>query len=248
MPPRVSVVIPCYNERATIAEIVRLALAQPLVTEVVAVDDCSGDGTREELARLEKAHARLRVVLHERNRGKGAALRTGFARAAGDVVIVQDADLEYSPSDYPALVRPIAEGRAEAVYGSRYLPPSPTEKRRRELAGFGGGAGHETDATWHAWGNKWITWFSNLATRQHLTDMETCYKVFRARLLRALPLRQDRFGWDPEVTALVARRGIAIREVPIAYRARSYAEGKKIRLKDLFRVVSVIVARGMLGL
>ncbi|MBI2930899.1 MAG: glycosyltransferase family 2 protein [Planctomycetes bacterium] len=227
--PTVSVVIPCYNERGTLAEIVRRVFEQPLVTEVVAVDDASGDGTREELRRLEREHPRLRTVFHERNRGKGAALRRGFRRVTGEVTIVQDADLEYDPADYPALVRPIAEGRAEVVYGSRYC-------------------GRAGDARWHVIGNRAITWLSNLATRQHLTDMETCYKVFLTRVLRSLPLRQDRFGWDPEVTALVARRGIAIREVPIRYRPRSYDEGKKIRAKDLVRVVGVIVARGILAL
>lgn len=204
--------------------------AQPETTEVVCVDDCSRDGTRETLAAMAEEYGpRLKVVLHEKNGGKGKALRTGFAHVACDVTLVQDADLEYDPRDYPALMRPFADGGAEVVYGSRYL-------------------GHEADSLWHVVGNKSITLLSNICTRQHLTDMETCYKAFRTKLLRSLALRQDRFGWDPEVTALVARRGVAIREVPIGYKARSYEEGKKIRLKDLFRVVGVILQRGLLGL
>lgn len=225
----VSVVIPCYNERATIGEILRRVAAQPLVTEIVAVDDGSRDGTREELARLEREIDLLRVILHERNRGKGAALRTGFAQARGDVVIVQDADLEYDPADYPALVRPIAEERAHVVYGSRYLRQA-------------------QDAGWHVVINRILTGLSNLVTRQHLTDMATCYKVFRTPLLRSLPLRQDRFGWDPEVTILVARRGVAIREVPIRYHPRTAAEGKKIGWKDGLRFLDVILRRGLLGM
>ncbi len=222
--------MPCYNERASIREIVRRVLAQPCVLEIVAVDDCSKDGTREELAAMQRELApRVRVILHEKNRGKGAALRTGFAHVRGPITIVQDADLEYDPADYPALVAPIVAGRADAVYGSRYI-------------------GRGADAIWHVLGNRCITWLSNLATRQHLTDMETCYKVFRTPILRRLPLRQDRFGFDPEITALVARLGIHILEVPVGYKARSYEEGKKIRLKDGIRVLSVIIGRGMLGL
>jgi len=216
MPPRVSVVIPCYNERATIAEIVRLALAQPLVTEVVAVDDCSGDGTREELARLEKAHARLRVVLHERNRGKGAALRTGFARAAGDVVIVQDADLEYDPGEFPRLLEPFVERGADVVYGSRFV----------------GGASHRVLYYWHYLGNRMLTTLSNVFTNLNLTDMEVCYKAFRRSVLERITLEEDRFGFEPEVTAKIAKLGCCVYEVGVSYAGRTYADGKKIGWRD----------------
>jgi glycosyltransferase involved in cell wall biosynthesis len=222
---KLSIVIPVYNERATLAEIVRRVVGQEvgLTKEIVLVDDFSTDGTRELYDGIKREHAGtpIEVVFHERNQGKGAALRTGFAKATGDVVLVQDADLEYSPSDYPTLLRPILEGKADVVYGSRFV----------------GGQEHRVLFFWHMIGNRVLTLLSNMMTNLNLTDMETCYKVFRREVLQEVRVECDRFDFEPEITAKVARRNASgkhwrIYEVGISYAGRDYAEGKKITWKD----------------
>jgi glycosyltransferase involved in cell wall biosynthesis len=218
---RISVVVPIYNERATVVEIVRRIRAVPIPKEIILVDDASSDGTREVLATLDRGED-LRVVLHERNRGKGAAVRTGFAQATGDIVIIQDADLEYDPTQYHRLIQPIVEGVADVVYGSRFLPVGP----------------HRVLYYRHYVGNRLLTMLSNIFTDLNLTDMETCYKVFRREVIQAIlpTLKEDRFGIDPELTAKVARRKYRVYEVGISYFGRTYQEGKKIGLPDACRV------------
>ncbi len=223
--PQLSVIIPVYNEIATVERIVAEVRQVPIDKEIVLVDDASTDGSRDVLHELAAAgDPRLRVLFHERNRGKTAALRTGIAAANGEIIIVQDADLEYDPNDYPRLVQPIASGRADVVYGSRFLG-SP----RRVLM------------FWHTVGNKFLTLLSNMCTNLNLTDMETCYKAFRADILKAIPIRSERFGFEPEITAKVARLRCRIYEVPISYSGRQYWEGKKITWKDGFHAVWTIV-------
>lgn len=208
-----SVVIPVYNEVQTIEDVVRRVRAAPYRKEIVLVDDGSTDGTRELVQRLEGED--LTRCFHAENRGKGAAVRTGFAAARGDVVVIQDADLEYDPKDLPALLAPILDGRADAAYGSRFL-----------------GGPHRVHLFWHYAGNKFLTLFSNALTNLNLTDMETGYKAFRRDLLVNLPLRSKRFGIEPELTAKLARRRCRVYEVPISYSGRDYAEGKKIGWLD----------------
>jgi glycosyltransferase involved in cell wall biosynthesis len=205
--------MPVFDEEATVAEVVRRVRAAPVDKEIVAVDDASTDGTWERLRSL--AGPDLRVFRHETNRGKGAALATGFAEARGRVVVVQDADLEYDPAEYPALLAPILDGRADAVFGSR----------------FQGGAARVLYHR-HRLGNAFLTGVSNLATDLNLTDMETCFKAVRSDLLRSLRLEESRFGIEPELTAKLARAGARIYEVPISYRGRTYEEGKKISWRD----------------
>jgi glycosyltransferase involved in cell wall biosynthesis len=222
---RLTIVMPVYNERATIREIVERVRAVPLdgiEKELVLVDDCSRDGTREVLGDLESQGAV--VIYHERNRGKGAALRTGFARATGDVVLIQDADLEYNPQDYPALLKPILDGHADVVYGSRFLSGP-----------------HRVHLFWHQVGNSFLTLMSNMMSNLNLTDMETCYKVFRREVLDGMKLKSDRFGFEPEVTQKVARGGWRVYEVPISYHGRDYAEGKKIGWKDGVSAIYTII-------
>jgi glycosyltransferase involved in cell wall biosynthesis len=218
-PPAVclSVVIPCYNERDTIVEVLSRVRAVPIEKEIIIVDDGSTDGTRDVLNAMEPA-ADLRIVFQDRNRGKGAALRAGFLLAKGDIVIVQDADLEYDPAEFPRLVQPILDGHADVVYGSRFLRP----ETRRVLS------------FWHSLGNRVVTTLSNFFTDLHLTDMETCYKVFRRQIIQELTprLKQNRFGIEPEITAKLARAGHRIYEVAIGYNARSYKQGKKIGWRD----------------
>lgn len=211
--PRLSVVIPVFNERATIKEIVGRVRAVPIDKEIILVDDGSNDGTRELLRELEGEG--VRVILHDRNRGKGAALRTGFQACIGEIVIVQDADLEYFPEEYPELIEPIVNGWAEVVYGSRFL-----------------GRRHRVLLYHHYLANKFLTFLSNLFTNLNLSDMETCYKVFRREVIQGIPLKQDRFGFEPEITAKVARRRLRVFEVAISYNGRTYEEGKKIGFKD----------------
>lgn len=220
---KISVVMPVYNEAATVRSIIELVCEQELVSELVVVDDCSTDGTDKVLADVD--HPAVRVLRHEENRGKGAALRTGFACASGDVILVQDADLEYDPREYPRLIRPIAEGKADVVYGSR----------------FAGGGTHRVLYFWHSVGNRLLTLLSNVFTDLNLTDMEVCYKAFRSEVLRRITLREDRFGFEPEVTAKIARLKVRIYEVPVSYYGRTYAEGKKIGLRDAFRTLWCII-------
>jgi len=223
-----SIVIPVYNEAATLDEIVRqvTAVETGLETELVLVDDCSRDGSVDKLRQMQAAHPEWKVCFHEYNRGKGAALRTGFAAATGDVILIQDADLEYDPKDYPKLLGPILDGHADVVYGSRFI----------------GGGPHRVVYFWHSVGNRFLTLMSNMMTDLNLTDMEVCYKVFRREVLESIGLREDRFGFEVEVTAKIARgKRWRIYEVPIAYYGRSYAEGKKITWKDGLHALLCII-------
>jgi glycosyltransferase involved in cell wall biosynthesis len=230
----VSLVIPVYNEKATLAELLRRCIAVDFPKELVIVDDCSRDGSREFLKELaDKGLAALggtptnrnevRVIFQERNQGKGAALRRGFAEATGDILIVQDADLEYDPRDIPKVIQPILDGEADVVFGSRF-----TGTPRRVLY------------FWHTVMNNLLTTLSNMATGLNLTDMETCYKGFRAEVLRSVTVEEERFGFEPEITAKVARGNWRIYEVPISYHGRTYEEGKKIGWKDGVRALYVI--------
>lgn len=215
---KLSVVIPVYNEERWITEVVRRVQNVDIPKEIVIVDDCSTDGTRDILKTLESDD--VRVYYQEKNQGKGAALRTGFQHCTGDVVIVQDADLEYSPDEYPRLIQPIIEGRADVVYGSRFI-----------------GESHRVLYFWHSVANKCLTLLSNMFTNLNLTDMETCYKVFRREVLQGIKLKSNRFGIEPEITAKIAKKrgpGWRVYEVPISYSGRTYEEGKKIGLKDAF--------------
>lgn len=231
---KLTVVIPVYNERQTLAEILRRVLAAPLPgldRELVIVDDGSTDGTRQLLADLHAllgnltTTAELRVLLQERNRGKGAALRRGFAESTGDIVLIQDADLEYDPAEYLKLLAPILDGRADVVFGTR----------------FAGGEPHRVLYFWHYLGNKLLTVFSNALSNLNLTDMECCYKVFRREVLPRITIEENRFGVEPELTAKVARLGCRIYEVGVSYSGRTYAEGKKIGWKDGVRALWCIV-------
>lgn len=225
-----SVVVPCYNEAATVTEVLQRVVASPWVNEVVCVDDGSTDGTRDLLAELHDPDATrhpvpVKVHLHAVNMGKGAALRTGFANAAGPYVVVQDADLEYDPGDYGRLLEPLVDGRADVVYGSRFVSDRP----------------HRVLYFWHSVGNKALTVLSNMFTDLNLTDMETCYKVFRREVLDGIEIRENRFGIEPEITAKVARAQWRVFEVGISYSGRTYEEGKKIGWRDGVRAVYCIV-------
>ena len=228
VPPRVclSVVIPVYNEFETVEEIIRRVRAAPFAKEIIVVDDGSTDGTRELLQAMPAA-ADLRIVYQPANRGKGAALKVGFLHAAGDIVLVQDADLEYDPADYPKLLQPILDGKADVVFGSRFLDP----QARPGLS------------IWHRFGNRLLTLASNFFTGLRLTDMETCYKVFRRDVIQALAptLKQDRFGFEPEITAKVARARWRVCEVAIRYAARTYQQGKKIGWRDVVNAMWCIL-------
>jgi glycosyltransferase involved in cell wall biosynthesis len=222
---KISVVIPCYNEKNTIHEIVRRVRGAPLPPdEIVIVDDASTDGTRE-ILETEIAPLVAKVLRHERNAGKGAALRTGFAGVTGDIVIVQDADLEYDPREYSKLVQPILDGRADAVFGSRFIGSEP----------------HRVVFFWHMVANRLLTLLSNMLTNINLTDMETCHKAFRREVLERVKIEENRFGFEPEITAKVARLGCTIFEVGISYSGRTYSEGKKINWRDGVRAVYVIL-------
>ncbi|MGV3517883.1 glycosyltransferase family 2 protein [Luteitalea sp.] len=221
---KLTVVIPVYNEVDTLLHLLDRVQAVAIEKELVLVDDCSTDGTRE-LLRRTSLPANVRVLYHERNQGKGAALRTGFASATGDVVIIQDADLEYDPQEYPKLLKPIVDGRADVVFGSR----------------FAGGETHRVLYFWHFMGNKFLTLASNAFTNLNLTDMETCYKVFRREVLQRITVEENRFGFEPEITAKVAKLGVRIYEVGISYDGRTYEEGKKIGWKDGVRALWCIV-------
>jgi glycosyltransferase involved in cell wall biosynthesis len=224
-PPRVSVVIPCFNERATIRGILEAVRTSPAAPdEIIIVDDHSIDGTRD-ILRSEIDGRLARVVYHDRNQGKGAALRSGFRHVTGDIVIIQDADLEYDPADYPQLLAPILSGKADVVFGSRFL----------------GGGPHRVVYFWHSVANGLLTLASNMFTDLNLTDMETCYKVFRREVLQGIVIEEDRFGFEPEITAKVAKLRCRVYEVGISYHGRTYAEGKKIGFKDAVRAVYAIL-------
>ena len=224
---KLSIVIPVYNEAATISQIVDMVRSVDvgMDKEILLVDDCSRDGTRDVLAKMGKEQTDLKVLLHEVNQGKGAALRTGFTAATGDVVLIQDADLEYDPKEYPRLLQPIVDGHADVVYGSRFL----------------GGGAHRVVFYWHYLGNRLLTTLSNMTTNLNLTDMEVCYKVFKRAVIQSIPLRENRFGFEVEITAKIARRKLKIYEVPISYYGRDYSEGKKIGWKDGFSALRCIV-------
>lgn len=219
------VVIPVYNEETTLHLIVEKVLARPEVGEVVMVDDCSADGTWEVMDRLANGDNRIRIHRHEMNKGKGAALRTGFSEVESDLVIIQDADLEYDPDEYPKLLMPIVAGKADVVYGSRFL----------------GSGMHRVLYYWHYLGNQFLTQLSNMFTNLNLTDMETCYKVFRREVLEKIEIEENRFGFEPEITAKVARLRVPIYEISISYYGRTYEEGKKIGWKDGCRAIWCIL-------
>jgi glycosyltransferase involved in cell wall biosynthesis len=222
---KLSVVIPVYNERATLREIVERVLAVPLAMELLCVDDGSRDGSREILADLQQQYPQVRVLLQPQNMGKGAALRRGFQEATGDYVVVQDADLEYDPAEFPLLLEPLLQGKADVVYGSRFL----------------GGAPHRVLYFWHSVGNRILTLLSNCLTNINLSDMETCYKVFRREVIQAIPIEEERFGFEPEITVKIAKRRLRIYEVGISYWGRTYEEGKKIGWKDGVRALWCLV-------
>jgi glycosyltransferase involved in cell wall biosynthesis len=219
-----SVVMPCFNERDTVATIVKAVLDSPVVGELVIVDDCSTDGTGDELDRI--TDPRVCVARHTINQGKGAALRTGFALVTLPFVIIQDADLEYDPDEYPTMIGPLLDGKADVVFGSRFL----------------GGRPHRVLYFWHSIGNRMLTTASNMTTNLNLTDMETCFKAFRLDALRQMTIEEDRFGVEPEITAKVARLGLRIYEVGIGYDGRTYAEGKKIGWRDGVHAMFCILA------
>jgi len=223
-----SIVIPVFNEVNTMKEVIErvreVHLPQVARREIVIVDDCSTDGTRDLLANYKDQNG-FKIVFHDRNRGKGAALRTGIAETTGSIVVIQDADLEYDPQEYPKLLAPLLAGKADVVYGSR----------------FAGGESKRVLYFWHSVGNRFLTTLSNMFTNINLTDMETCYKVFRGEVIRSIRIEEDRFGIEPEVTSKVARMGCRIYEVGISYSGRTYAEGKKINWKDGVRAVWCIL-------
>ncbi len=227
---KISIVIPCYNEIRTIDKLLAAvqAVELPHEREIIIVDDCSKDGTRERLLELDGKDG-IRVVLHQVNQGKGAALRTGFDNAAGDVIIIQDADLEYDPEEYPRLLKPIEDDRADVVYGSRFI----------------GGDSHRVLYFWHSVANRFLTLLSNMFTNLNLSDMEVCYKVFKREILENISLQENRFGFEPEFTDKVARINCRIYEVGISYYGRTYEEGKKINWKDGVRAVYVILKYGL---
>jgi glycosyltransferase involved in cell wall biosynthesis len=218
---KLSVVMPVYNEQATLREVVSRVLAVPLEVELICVDDGSRDGSREILAELQIDHPQIRVMLQPKNMGKGAALRCGIQEATGDFIIIQDADLEYDPSDYPALLGPLIENKADVVYGSRFLGSGP----------------HRVLYFWHSVGNSLLTLISNALTNMNMTDMETCYKVFRREILQSIPIEEDRFGFEPEITVKISKRRLRVYEVGIGYWGRTYEEGKKIGWRDGFRAL-----------
>jgi glycosyltransferase involved in cell wall biosynthesis len=223
---KLSILIPCFNERSTIEELLsRVAACAHQPKEIIVIDDCSTDGTRELLGQR-KADNVVKIIFHEKNQGKGAALRTGIAAATGEIIIIQDADLEYDPSEIPRVIEPILAGRADVVYGSRFI----------------GGEAHRVLYFWHRMGNGLLTLMSNMFTDLNLTDIETCYKAFRAEIIKTLTIEESRFGFEPEVTAKISKlQHIRVYEVGISYSGRTYAEGKKIGWRDGFRALYCIV-------
>lgn len=229
--PMLAVVMPVYNEEKTIAQIVHVVLQQDCVLELIIVDDCSRDGTWQVLEKLAGEDSRIRLSRHFANRGKGAALRSGFRMVNAPIAIVQDADLEYDPEDYPTLLKPILQGKADVVFGSRFL----------------GGGAHRVFYFWHYIGNKLLTTLSNMMTNLNLTDMECGYKLFLKEVLDSLEIEEDRFGFEPEITAKVAGKKLRIYEVPISYYGRTYAEGKKIGWKDGVSALRCILKYSLLS-
>ena len=228
---KLTVVIPCYNEAKTIKAVVDAVIASPVEQkEIIVVDDCSTDGTRE-ILQNELAPLIDRVIYHNVNQGKGASLRDGFREATGDIVIVQDADLEYDPAEYPELLQPIVAGRADVVFGSRFM----------------GGKPHRVVYFWHMVGNKLLTLLSNMFTNVNLTDMESCYKAFRREVIQSIDIEENRFGFEPEITAKVVKRGYRIYEIGISYSGRSYLEGKKVNWKDGVWAVYCILRYNLFG-
>lgn len=227
--PVLTVLVPCFNERGTVIELLRQVLAVPISKEVIVIDDCSTDGSWEAVQELAAQEPAIRHLRQDRNQGKGAALRRGIAEARGEIVIVQDADLEYEPADYPRLLQPLLDGAADVVYGSRF------EGHPRRVMMY-----------WHTLGNRFLTWLSNITTNLNLTDMETGYKAFRREVIQSIDIESNRFGFEPEITAKVARRGYRIYEVPISYHGRDYWEGKKITWKDGIAALWTIAKYGLL--
>jgi len=228
--PKLSVIVPIYNEVETLEALVERVQAVPYDKEIILVDDGSTDGTREKAAELEKAE-NVRLFLHEKNQGKGAALRTGFAHHLGDIVIIQDADMEYDPAEYARLVPPILDDRADVVYGSRFI----------------GGRSHRVLFFWHMIGNRFLTLLSNMFTNLNLTDMETCYKAFRSEIIKSIAIQENRFGFEPEITAKVAKLHCRVYEVGISYSGRTYEEGKKIGWRDGMSAVRCILKYNLFG-
>ncbi len=228
---KLSIVMPVYNEERTLEEIVRRVLATPYEKELILVDDGSKDRSREIMAELAKKHPEIRPFFHEQNQGKGGALSTGFRQTTGDIVLIQDADLEYDPQDYGTLLRPLIEGKADVVYGSR----------------FKGGSYARVHLFWHYVGNRFLTLVSNMFSNLNLSDMETCYKAFRAEVAKKLDIQSRTFAVEPEITAKIGRMHVRVYEVPISYSGRDYSEGKKIGLKDAFIAVWAIVRWSLFG-
>ena len=222
--PCVSVIMPVYNEAATVENVIAVVLQQPCVQELIIVDDCSRDGSWEVLQKITQNMPRVKIFHHDRNQGKGAALRTGIEKAAARLVVIQDADLEYDPGEYETLIGPILADKADVVFGSR----------------FAGAGAHRVLYYWHSVGNRLLTTLSNMATNLNLTDMETCYKVFRREIIQKIRIEEDRFGFEPEITAKVSAMDVRIYEVPISYYGRTYAEGKKINWRDGFSALRCI--------
>jgi glycosyltransferase involved in cell wall biosynthesis len=219
--PCLTAVMPVYNEAATVVEVVKVVLAQRPVQQLVIVDDCSQDGSWDQLQPIARIEPRIKLIRHEVNKGKGAALRTGLAHATSEIVVIQDADLEYDPAEYCRLIAPILSGKADVVYGSRFC----------------GNDAHRVLYYWHSVGNNFLTMCSNMATDLNLSDMETCYKAFRRELIQQIRIEENRFGFEPEITAKVAKAKVRIYEVGISYTGRTYAEGKKIGWRDGFHAL-----------
>lgn len=226
---KLSVVMPVFNEQATLGTVVKRVLSVGIEVELLCVDDGSTDGSRQILCDLEKKHPEMRVLLQPRNMGKGAALHRGIQEATGDYLIIQDADLEYDPKDYRSLLAPLESGQADVVYGSRFVGAGP----------------HRVLYFWHSVGNWVLTLISNMITNLNMTDMETCYKVFRREVIQAIPLEEDRFGFEPEITVKIAKRQLRVYEVGISYWGRTYAEGKKIGWKDGLRALWCLAKYGL---
>ncbi len=225
MNPCLSIIMPVYNEASTVGNVIAAVLAQPEVAELICVNDCSSDNSGKTLDQLAAIEPRLRVYHHEFNQGKGAALRTGLAMATAPIVMIQDADLEYDPTEYPRMLKPILTDRADVVFGSRFI----------------GSEAHRVLYFWHSVGNKFLTLLSNMFTNLNLTDMETCYKAFRREIIQSVTIEEDRFGFEPEITAKIAAKGVRVYEVAISYHGRTYAEGKKIGWKDGFSAIRCIL-------